>query len=850
MAKEKSSPKRPAAHQSWMSSLTPFSRDLLCVGLLYLLTLLVFRGIIFDNAAFGAEGDTAAALSYGHAGEMIKQTEKVDVLWMPYFFSGMPTFGNVAYIPHDINYIQTVVTRTINVLYLSGAWTWMVVFYLLAGVFMFMLARTWKFGHVASLLAAITFMLSPYAIGLAGEGHGSKLMALSYLPLVVLLTHLVFERRSMLYLGLFSAGVGTMLLTNHMQIAYYVFIVVGLYTVYQIVLDFKEHKRLIPIKVLLLAGALFVGACISAYIYLSVNEYAQFSMRGGGTAGSTGGLMYDYATNWSWSLFDAISLLIPGFYGIAGAGQPYLYWGHVEPWTTAYVYVGLMPIIFAVLALIYRRTPLTIFMTLTTVFVVLVSLGRNFPVLFDAMFAVLPFFNKFRTPSMILHLLPFLMGILLAVGYTAVEELSQKTKGTERLARISLLLSGITAGLFVIGFLLKTPLQEFFSSFLFLKENELAQLRQQYGAQAGQAVEYFKQQRFDIFWKDSVKFLILACGSMGAIGLLLRRTISPAVFGVVILALATIDLGIMDDRLISPHPRSAAENVYRPNATIAFLQQQPGQFRVLPLPVYGSEWNDNTFAYHQIQSLGGYSPAKLKIYQTMMDSVLMRGPDPSFPLNMNAVNMLNAEFLVVPGRLPEDHFKVVNMDQAQKLLTYRNLDALPRAWFVDTVIVAGSDHEVFSLLDSREFNTKTMAVIQTSGQLPLTERADSASARVTEYQSRRIVIDTHTPKRSLLVLSEIYYPAGWKAAVDGQEIEIYRTNSILRSVAVPAGHHEVTFTFDPPLYHLGYVISNAGWAVTGICIVVGLFIDPGIRSWFARRRKKKEHSPVLQSAKD
>ncbi len=112
------------------------------------------------------------------------------------------------------------------------------------------------------------------------------------------------------------------------------------------------------------------------------------------------------------------------------------------------------------------------------------------------------------------------------------------------------------------------------------------------------------------------------------------------------------------------------------------------------------------------------------------------------------------------------------------------------------------------------------------------------------------MIDTHTPKRSLLVLSEIYYPAGWKAAVDGQEIEIYRTNSILRSVAVPAGHHEVTFTFDPPLYHLGYVISNAGWAVTGICIVVGLFIDPGIRSWFARRRKKKEHSPVLQSAKD
>src|SRR5437867_6602676 len=312
MAKGRKAPVRQERQStSFFSSLSPTKQDLLCIGFLYLITLVLFRGIVFDNAAFADGGDTAASLSYTHAGDQIKEAEGVDVLWIPHFFSGMPTFGNVAYLPHNVNYLGTAIVKVLNLLYLNAKWGWIVVHYLLGGAFMFFLMRVWKFSRAEALLAAITFMLTPNAVGLAGEGHGSKLMALMYLPAIFLLSHLLFERRDLLSFGLFSAATGTLLLTNHMQIVYYVLIAVGLYSLYSIIIDFKNDKLLPAKKTALFAGALIVGLCISSYIYLAVYEYSTYSIRGGGTAGSTGGLTYDYATNWSWNPWETIIYVVP-----------------------------------------------------------------------------------------------------------------------------------------------------------------------------------------------------------------------------------------------------------------------------------------------------------------------------------------------------------------------------------------------------------------------------------------------------------------------------------------------------------------------------------------------------------
>lgn len=816
--------------QGFLSSLSPTTQDLLCVAFLYAVILVLFRGIVLERMAFSSEGDTAAALSYAHAGKNLMAEEGVDAIWMPYFFSGMPTFGNVAFTPHDVSYAQSIGLKILNLLFLSGPWTWAVVFYFLNGVFMFLLMRLWNFSRPAALLAAITVMLSPYTIGLASEGHGSKLMALSYLPLTFLLTHLLFERRNFLTFGLLSAAIGTVMLTNHMQITYYVFIVIGLYTVYHLIVDMKDRKLQALSKAALFVGALAVGMLIGSYIYLSVYEYAQFSIRGGGTAGSSGGLTYDYATNWSWNPWELLTLLVPGFFGFQ---TPY-YWGSM-PWTNSTVYIGIIPIVLALFALVYNRTRITIFFAVVTAIVFLMSFGKHFSPVYSLLFNYLPFFNKFRAPAMILHLLPFTVGFLAAFGFRALTETLNKENGidTAKLLRLLTYVAGGLLAVFVLGLLLKSSVYDSLAGFMFEKEDQAEQLRQQYGQQAPQALAQLKQLRFEILWKDLVKFIIITVASLGVVILYLRKQIGMGILGAALIAMLTIDLVILDVKFVNPKPAASVEQSFRPDATIAFLKQQPGLFRIFPL---GQQlFMDNTFAYHGVQSIGGYSPAKLKIYQTLLDSCLYHGTDASFPLNMAIVNMLNVRYLVAQGRLPEDRFPLVSADQPKRMLTYSNPGGLPRAFFVNTYTVCQSDHEVFESLNSPGFNPLQTAIL--NKPLPQTiSQVDTPQALVTEFKSRRISIRTTATAAGLLVLSEVYYPAGWTARIDGSETEIFRTNYVLRSVLVPAGTHEIVFSFEPSTYSIGWTLTNAAWVVTGLCIVLGLWSLPLVRDRFRKRQ--------------
>lgn len=824
-------PAPPAATP--FSSLSPAVRDLLCVAALYAVTLILFRGIVFDNAAFAAGGDTAASMSYTHAGEELSHAEGVDVLWMPYFFSGMPTFGNVAYVPHNISYVQTAMQWVLNLLFLNGAWTWLVVYYFFGGVSMFFLMRVWKFSRAAALLAALTFMLSPYMVGLAGEGHGSKLMALTYLPLTVLLTHLLFERRDLLSLGLLGAGIGTLMLTNHMQIVYYVFMFLLLFLLYHVSLDLKAQPRRALSKAVLFLIALVLGFCISSYIYLSVYEYSRFSMRGGGITAAGGGLAYDYATNWSWHPGELVTLLVPGFFGMKAE----YYWGPMVPWTNSSVYIGLAPLLLGALALLFRRTRFVLFFGVTALLLILVSFGSNFTLLYQPLFDYLPFFNKFRSPEQLLHLLPFAAGVLAGSGFSVLVSPGDGEAAMDRkkLARTLAITGGVIAGVFFVALLFQGNLLDSLPGWMFVKEGQSAQLQQQYGARAPRVIAQLREARFEIFWKDYVKFSLLAAALCGLVAGVLWQKLRAGTFAACLLVFVTLDLSLVAGQYIEPHPREALTEEFRPDATKTFLKEQPGNFRIFAGVDPGDPlYMDNSFAYFGIQSITGYSPAKLKIYQTLLDSCMYRSADRSFPLNMNVVDMLNAEYLVVHFRLPEPRFQLVNVDQATRTLTYRNPGALPRAFYVSEAAVAPNDGAVFHALNAPAFNPAQTAVLYKQLPGPVAPVDSGRVPRIVSYQSREIRIQTDVGAPALLVLSEIYYPAGWHAYVDGKETEIFRTDYVLRSVLVPPGSHEVTFAFDPPLYRLGWITSNVAWVIVLLFVLIGFLRLPFVRGRIAR----------------
>jgi len=823
-------PKAQASQPSWFDKLSPLKKDGVCIAALLVILYILFFRIITSNMIFSDSGDTAAALSWAVAGKHLEETEKIEPQWFPYVFCGMPSFGSLVFIPRNVNYIQTAIQMVGKFLFLNGEMSWMVLHYFLGGVFMFLLLRHWRFSHLVSLMGAVTFMLSPYAIGLAEAGQGSKLMALSYLPIVFLLMHTLFERRDLLSLGLLSCALGTLFLTNHVQMVFYVLFVVGLFLLYEIVIDIR-HQPVVTLKKVFLFGiALAVGFALSTYVYFSVREYAQYSIRGAGVTGAAGGLDYDYATGWSFHPFELMNFLIPSFFGFR---SPY-YWGWM-PFTESSVYIGIVPIILAILALVYRRNRTTIFFALLSVIMFLISFGKHFPIVFDLLFNYLPYFNKFRTPVMILHLLPFTFGLLAAYGMTLLLDIHRHETGVNiaKLKKGLLAALGIIGAILVLGFLAKDVLYDSLSGFMFEREGELAQLQAQYGQRAGQILEQLKRIRFDLFWSGRevqggeylwngyVRFALFAGATIGLMLLYLNRRVKMTLFSAALVTLLALDLFIIDGNFIHPKPRVAIKQQLDADETVKFLQSDTTLYRIFPL---AQLFQSDFYMYHLLQSVGGYSPAKIKIYQEMLDSCMYKGWDRSFPLNMNTTNMLNAKYLLSIGKLPEDKFKVVHIDQAKGIVTSLNLTYLPRAFFVNQALVARNKSEVFETLNSPSFNPQVQAILEEEPS-PVPTKPDTSSVTITSYHAHDIQLEAFTDKPSLLVLSEVYYPPGWKAYVDGKETAIYKTNYMLRSVVVPAGKHIVEFKYYSATYALGLTVSSLGWGISAAMILAGVILQ-------------------------
>jgi hypothetical protein len=817
---------------TWFDNLSSVKKDIFCMIVLFALLYILFFKIITSNMMFADSGDTASAHSWDKAMEHIKTTEKVDPFWIPYIFSGLPVASAMIF-PRDLNYAEIILQFIGKPLFFGGEMSWFILHYFLMGVFTYFLARQLKFSHLPSLFAAITMMLNPYAIGLAQSGHGTKMMTLTFVPLVFLLAVSLFQRRNILSLGLLGAATGTMLLNKHPQIAFYGLLLIGIYFLYESILDIKTQPVIVAKKFALFVAAMAIGFAIFTYQYFPTEQYKPYSIRGS--------LTYEYATSWSNHPLEMLTFIHPSFFGFSnsyvtewqGAEQALpLYWGWM-PFVEGPVYVGIIPALLMVFAFIYKRNRLTWFLAIFTVFILFLSFGNHLGVIYNLFFEYVPYFNSLRAPAMILSLVSLTCGLIAAFGVSFIMDLYQRSKeiDLEKFNKKILLWIAIIGAAIVITLVGKSFLQSFLSDFMFSKEGEMQQFVQQYGQQSALQINaMFKEKRFDIFWGDMIKMFVLSGALLGLIYFYVKGRKSPTLVAAGMILLVTIDLMVVDVKFVNPRPRTALEEP-QADATVQYLNNDSSIYRIFPLGRDQSQqdlFQNNSFMYHNISSIGGYSPAKIRIYQDLIESVLYNGADPQFPINMNIVNMLNVKYLVAPAQLPADKFQMVNFDQTKKMLTYLNPGCLPRAWFVDTTIVASSKNEVFVHLNSPEWNPSTTAILETvPSSVP--SKSDSTNVFNIQSQSQKLSMKVFTTKDALLVVSEIYYPPGWKAFIDGNPTEIYKTNYVLRSLVVPAGEHTVEFRFDASIYETGLSITNAGWAVSLLLALAGLPQIPVVR---------------------
>ena len=781
--------------------LHPAIRDVLLCLILVALGVFVYRAYIFD----GKTDITPDIIGVGAPFDRFVQDfhDQYDEapLWYPHIFGGMPFQASGSY--HHLQYSFEALVNTIVPKGLINALHGRFFFHLLLGaVSMYFLGRVLSLSRSACLVAAAAFVFSSHMMG---TEHANRFICFMHVPLVFLATYRVFNRGGLFDAVLLGGAFGSQLCSFHPQIAFYTAMLIGLYAVHALINDFRDRK---PVKVLLRNSALFTGGvflavAIAAVLVFPLQEYAQYSARSLPIGGSN--VNVPFATSWSFPPIEILTFIIPSF---AGFGGP-LYWGDM-PFTDFPNYLGVVVVILAVSGVVLHRSRMTLFLAIAAVLALLVSFGRHLPPVSYVMLHFVPFFGNFRAPVMILVLLQFAVALLAGYGLHALIGRIKAGKDSLRIFANSLI--AVVGGVLLLVLLL-TMFESSFQSFMagIYERGDAAHGSRGAPMSNPDYQARINDMRFDLLMRDLWIMTLLLCAVGGLV--YANRKKNPALFVTGISVLLVVDLLLVADQLIDPQDDPTGIETYysaRQTEIVNAMQDDTDLYRILPV----NEFNSNEYGYFGISTIGGYHPAKMGIFQELMDQVGFN----SFPM----LNMLNTRYLVTGQPLQAVGLTPVVESEGGYL--YRNDTALPRAFLVDSVRVIADKSAIFEAMRDPGFSPGEYAILEK----PVVERLGplgDSSVEITLHTPHRIEMTVEAATPCLLVLSEIYYPPGWNAEIDGKPAEIYKTNYVLRSVFVPEGRHEVVMTFEPMSFTTGLLVSQ----IASTLVLAGLIAAGAMR---------------------
>lgn len=763
----------------------------------------------------------------------------VDALWAPNVFGGMP--GYLIHYPTEVPGVDTIP----NVLRGLGVWPLAHFLVLLLGTYFLVFTLTRS--KLAGALSAVAYGLTTYIPLFLISGHNSKFVALAYAPWLLLAFAAVLYRpdesgwiRNLFLAGLFAIAAAVNLRAGHIQITYYVTFAAGVWWLAEGVaaLRLGRLKRFAVSTGVLALGAVLALAMV-AQPYLAQWQFKAYTIRG---AAEGGGLAWAYAMAWSQGFFELLTLLVPNAFG--GGGE--LYWG-AKPFTAGPHYVGPLVLLLAVFGVFGVARRATTGLGVAALLMTLFALGEHLPMVNRPMYELFPLFSAFRVPETWLLPVALVLGVL--AGYGAYWVQRREATHEAEVRKTRWLYAGLGATAAVVALLWAAGP----SLFAFTRPGEAQQVAAAVAQQAGvglddprvqqAAAQYLagvRAERAALLRGDAGRALVFLALAAVLVVLYRREKIRPWLVLAGLALLVTVDLWGVGRRYFN-----GESSALRPSRDVAaaipeydldrFIQNKvemaggPGNFRVLSLATSPTSDARSSYFY---ESLGGYNGAKLALYQDYLDHLLL---PPEGGVNDHAIDLLSARYVVAPQPIPG--LTPVYRDDGANLLVLENPDALPRAFFVDSAVVVPDEEAMYARLLAPDADLRHTAYLyQPPPEGYASAPADSAGAATValqRYTPREIVWKVTTDRPRLLVASEVYYPAGWHATIDGEEAPILRVDHLLRGVPVPAGEHIVSMRFDPAAHREGLLVS---W-IAALFVYLGVLALGGLL-WYQRGRAK------------
>ncbi len=756
-------------------------------------------------------------------------------LWTGSMFGGMPATQI------SVQYKGDATTPLYDLLFWGQRPPSYLIISLLGGFLLFLAfgANPWL-----SAVGAIAVTFCSYNMQIMQVGHNTKMVAIAFMPWVLAALVYAYRRKALLGAVLFALALSFQIKANHPQITYYLaFIVIG-YAIAEfcgaVAAQRKVERapflstpvgRWLMASVLVLVGGL-LGIATNANKLLPTYEYAEYTMRGGSELthdehNQTGdGLKLDYATAWSYGIEETLNLLIPNLNGGSSSGelshdsetfkalQSYgvnaesmrkgmpLYWGP-QPFTAGPMYLGAVSLFLFVLGLCVIRGRYKWWIAGVSVLALLLAWGSHFMWLSEIFFKYAPLYNKFRTVSMILVILQVTVPLLGILGVNAA--LFAKDPLPEKKVRNGLLTAlGVTGGLSLLLALFPGLAGDFSSA------TDAAV----FGGNE-QLIRALQDDRRSLLRADAFRSLIFILLAAGVFFAAWKRKLKALPAVAVIGVLLLVDLWGVDKRYLNKDHFVTMRNFdsqFNPRPVDNAIHQDTDlSYRVLDLSV--NTFNDAIVSYHH-KTVGGYSPAKLQRYQDLIDFHI--APEMSrVASDINAVIPTASTIADIEGGLKYYpvlamlNTKYIVIDGNSYPLTYSQ--ALGNAWFVERSRTAPTADAEMAALGEIDPGREAVIFDAQAAEGTAAEYPGAAEGRIVlkEYSPNRLSYDVSAAARGLAVFSEIYYPAGWKAYIDGEEVPVLRADYTLRALLIDEGDHEVEFVYDPGSFTLGKNISLA-----------------------------------------